>query len=63
MENAERNGVKLRIDEMKEFLETQTEPITEYDEQLVRQLVEKVTVYDDHYIIDFKSHASVNIHK
>lgn len=32
---------------MRHFLQTQTSRITEYDEQLVRRLIEKITVYDD----------------
>lgn len=32
---------------MRHFLQTQTSRITEYDEQLVRSLIEKITVYDD----------------
>lgn len=43
-ESAEREGVKKRIAEMREFLDNQTTEILEYDEQLVRRLIEKVTV-------------------
>ena len=43
-ENAEREGLKQRIAEMQEFLEEQTEQIEEYDESLVRRMVEKITV-------------------
>jgi hypothetical protein len=34
-EKAEREGLKMRIREMKDFLENQTDRISEYDEQLV----------------------------
>lgn len=44
-ENAEREGLKQRIAVMQEFLAEQTEQIDEYDESLVRRMVEKVTVY------------------
>jgi len=33
----------------------QTTEVTEYDEGLVRQLIEKITVYDDHLAFEFKS--------
>ncbi|MCD8396235.1 MAG: phage tail tape measure protein [Lachnospiraceae bacterium] len=29
--------------------------VTEYDESLVRKLIEKITVYDDHFTVEFKS--------
>lgn len=46
-EKAEREGLKMRINEMQEFLENQTDRIGEYDEQLVRKMIEKITIYDD----------------
>lgn len=36
-DSAEREGLKLRIDEMRQFLDEQTESITEYDEKLTRR--------------------------
>lgn len=46
---------KQRLDELKAFLAEQTTEVTEYDEGLVRQLIEKITVYDDHVSFEFKS--------
>ena len=43
-ERAEREGLKKRIAEMRKFLREQDTKVTEYDEQLVRRLIEKVTV-------------------
>ena len=63
VDSAEREGLKLRIDEMRKFLDEQTEVITEYDEQLTRRLIEKITVYEDHFNVEFKSGTSVDIHK
>ena len=44
VENAEREGKRQRIAEMTEFLSEQSCEHAEYDEQLVRRLIEKVTV-------------------
>lgn len=55
VENAKREGVKQRIREMREFLEQQSTDVTEYDELLVRWLIEKVTVYDERFGVEFKS--------
>ena len=63
VDSAEREGLKLRIDEMRQFLDEQTENITEYDEQLTRRLIEKITVYEDHFTVEFKSGTSVDIHR
>lgn len=43
-ENAEREGLKQRITDMKKFLEGQSGLIEEYDESLVRRMVEKVMI-------------------
>ena len=40
-DSAEREGLKLRLAEMWVFLETQPAEISEYDELLVRRLIEK----------------------
>ena len=62
VEGAEREGMKQRISEMQQFLAEQTQDITEYDEQLVRRLIEKITVYDEKVIVEFNSGTSVDIH-
>jgi hypothetical protein len=40
---------------MTDFLNTQTGDITEFDDKLVRKLVEKAIVYDDRILFEFKS--------
>lgn len=51
-----------RISELHDFItqNPQTE-LTKFDESLVRRLLQKVTVYDDHYTVEFKSGVSVDI--
>ena len=61
VESAEREGLKQRIREMQEFLEQQSTEVTEYDELLVRRLIEKVTVYDERFEVEFKSGAKVDV--
>lgn len=62
-ENAEREGLKQRIAEMQEFLAEQMEQIDEYDESLVRRMVEKVTVYEEKFSVEFKSGTSVGVER
>ena len=45
VDNVSRDGTKKRIADMSTFLREQPAAITEYDEQLVRLLIEKVTIY------------------
>lgn len=63
MESAEREGLKKRIREMREFLEQQSTEVTEYDELLVRRLIEKVTVYDERFEVEFKSGMMVDVER
>lgn len=60
---AEREGMKKRISEMQQFLAEQQQDITEYDEQLVRRLIEKITVYDERVTVEFKSGTSVDVRR
>lgn len=61
VDNAGREGLKQRIAEMQKFLAGQTEQIKEYDENLVRRMVEKITVYEDKFTVEFKSGMSVDV--
>ena len=58
---AEREGRMQRIDEMTGFLNVQSYELEEYDEQLVRKLVEKVIVFDDKVIVGFKSGVEIEV--
>lgn len=46
---------------MQQFLVEQQMEITEYDESLVRQLIEKIEVYEDRFEVMFKSQTMVEI--
>lgn len=61
MESANRDEVKKRITDMGAFLQEQPTAITEYDEPLVRRLIEKIIVYEDKFTVEFKSGLSANI--
>ena len=60
-ENAEREGKRQRIAEMTDFLNEQSCELEEYDEQLVRRLIEKVTVFDDKFAVEFKSGVEIDV--
>ena len=50
-----------RIKELQDFIAAQSIEITEFDESLVRRLIEKITVFADHFTVEFKSGVSVDI--
>ncbi len=60
-EEASRQDLKTRIDEMMAFLDGLSYELTEYEEQYVRTLLERITVYDDHFIVEFKSGIEIQI--
>lgn len=62
-ESAEREGLKKRIVEMKDFLDNQTVEVLEYDEQLVRRLIERVTIYEEKFEVKFKSGMTVDVER
>lgn len=60
-QDAERDGRQQRIEEMRTFLEEQVNEPLAYDEQLVRRLVEKITVYEDKMTVEFKSGLDIDM--
>ena len=46
---------------MRQFLQTQTNRVSEYNEQKVRRLIEKITVFDDKLIFEFKSGMTLEL--
>ena len=60
VENAEREGKRQRIAEMTDFLNKQSRELEEYDEQLVRRLIEKVTIYEAKLTVEFQSGIEID---
>ncbi len=50
-----------RIKELQNFITGQETGITEFDEALVKKLIEKITVFADHFIVEFKSGITIDI--
>ena len=50
-----------RIDTLASFLEEQATAVTEYAEALVRRLIEKIVVYDEKLVVEFKSGLSQEV--
>ncbi|HES4470852.1 TPA: hypothetical protein VOO96_000146 [Streptococcus pyogenes] len=52
-----------RLMELEEFLDNQELEIENYDEELVRKLVEKIVVYEEKLEVIFKSGLEIDIDK
>ena len=48
------NAMKQRLEEREAFLDEQQELVTDYDEGMVRRLIERITVFEDHLDFEFK---------
>jgi site-specific DNA recombinase len=53
VENLGRDELQKRINDMSAFLKYQPIALVQYDEALVRRLIEKVTVYEDKFTVEF----------
>ena len=49
------------MEDLISFLDKQTEAISEYSEPLARRLIEKITVYDEKLVVEFKSGLTVEV--
>lgn len=61
LEDANRQAGVTHVYEMDTFLDELDTKVTEYDEALVRRFIERITVYDKHCKVTFKSRAEINI--
>jgi len=59
--NAQRQNKRQRVAEMAEFLDIQSGLLTEYDDRLTRQLIERITLFDDRLAVVFKSGVEIDI--
>lgn len=46
---------------MQDFIAGQETDITEFDEALVKKLIEKITVFTEHFTVEFKSGITIEI--
>lgn len=61
--SANQDEIRSRIEDMAAFLKTQSTAITQFDEHLVRQLIETITVFEDSCTVEFKSGVTVDVEK
>lgn len=61
LESAGRDETRIRIADMKAFLRKQDTSVMDFDEALVRRLIEKITVYEGRVVVMFRSGVEVEV--
>ena len=61
LDSHHREEAMNRIKELQDFISGQETDITEFDETLVKKLIEKITVFADHFTVEFKSGITIDI--
>ena len=61
VEDASLSGENERINELIEFIRTNKYRTLLYDDTLVRKIIQNVTVYDDHFVVCFKSGIEIGV--
>ena len=56
-----RKDVKDRIEDLAFYLDEQVEAVTEYSDALVRRLIERITIYDEMLVVEFKSGLEIEV--
>ena len=49
------------IQDLQDFIHQRPTSITEFDETLVKRLIMKITVFEDHFTVEFKSGITIDI--
>ena len=61
VEDASLSGENERINELIAFIRINKYRTLRYDDTLVRKIIQNVTVYDDHFVICFKSGIEIEV--
>ena len=51
------------ITDLQDFIREQPTEITEFDATLVKRLIERITVFDEYFTVEFKSGMVIEIEK
>ena len=61
LEDANKESLRQKVKELEEFLTECEGQVTEYDDALVRKLIERITVHDEHFVVEFKSGIEIEV--
>lgn len=61
MNTASREAAIQKVDDLMTYVEEKKDAVTEYDDAIVRKLIERVIVFDDHFKVIFKAGMEVEV--
>ena len=61
VDNVIKDEQMKQIRDLQDFVKSQPATITEFDEKLVSRLIAKITVFEDHFTVEFKSGITIDI--
>ena len=61
LQDAQKEGVRQRFNELEQTIVEIGGEVEEYDDMLVRRLIERITVYDEKYVVEFKSGFEIEV--
>ena len=61
LEDAAKESTRQKIAELEKAIAAISLEALEYDEALVRKLIERITVYDEKYVVEFKSGVEIAV--
>ena len=61
LEDATKESTRQKIAELEKAIAEIGEKVEEYEEALVRKLIERITVYDDYFTVEFKSGIEIDV--
>ena len=63
VEKAQTEGYKTRIQELGDLLKKECTELTEYDEEMVRNYIKGIKVFDDKFTVSFKAGIDIDIQR
>ena len=61
LDDANKEGSRAKLEELESFLSEQSAEVKEFNDALVRRLIETITVYDDRFKVKFKSGIEIEV--
>ena len=61
LEDANKETLRQKIVELETVLAGINGKVEEYEDALVRKLIERITVYDEYYTVEFKSGIEIDV--
>ena len=61
LEDAGKESLRQKIAELETVIAGGNGKVVEYEDSLVRKLIERITLHDDHFTVEFKSGIGIEV--